>query len=871
MKPSGSSFLGATLFPTVLLFCSTSSWITTPVEANIVFDLFPANFTVKPGQHIALNWTQSIITNNSLVNNGSFSLELWAKTGQKYTIKNSVTQTPLTFPVVIPTEATGGLHSFYAIYLQGDTKMVSSNQFNVTGKIQTTTQPPPPPATSTVTTVPPSNTPTTGADTGMSGGAIGGIIIGVVALLLLIALIFFCRHRRRRAVDGDSPESRSMDDRKESKHQDKESLTRGAGPVDGAMVPVPLGSGGPNLTGPRPYGASQGSQPQLQQNQHLPQPPPQQQQGVPGGVRNPFENAERIPSPGPGIPRQQQQQQYPYQPPQISPNTGGYPPNNSPYGQPNPMMQPPHQVHQQQQLVRGQSPFGLPMATAAAIGASNRDSFASELESVYDPRMMNSNGPYNGGNSVTPDMAMMRSSPNSGSSLTHSSSGRRYPGQQQPNSMPQTRSNLSPQPEQQQQSRNNNPFAEQDRESMALAAAIAAAAASPVLTNRQKHQQEVESRSQSPANMMAMEMQPLDIQQHHFEQQQRMQQRQQQPQPSPLGHKQTRDPRFFDDKAEIEEEDAKSVQHPHYQQQQQQQDQQIQKQLQAQQPKVVAVEEEQAGPAYTGYRDTIFGAYAPQADDEDEEEEIQHRPPQMPITSAPVPATQYTENGDPLLSGGAVVQRKKSVKFTGVPATGPVVLLNHEAVREHQNQKMMRQKEEEALNNHQQQIQRPDTGEDFYGDDDDYEEDEEDIRSRMMETESAAVIHSPRGPFNPPVRSHNSPSLDTVSAFGNGFYEDVIAAVDKKGVTSPTSPSGSTMVPSSVPLSPSSTASSGTVTTTPTYVRPPMPKVPASEPEAVAHQHQVSTQILPVPQPVNQEIFGAPSPRMTPAAKMAGH
>ncbi|KAG0324599.1 hypothetical protein BG000_002150 [Podila horticola] len=462
-----------------------------------------------------------------------------------------------------------------------------------------------------------------------------------------------------------------------------------------------------------------------------------------------------------------------------------------PYQQQSPFANPP--VHQQQPP-RNQSPYQQ--------HPGNRDSFESELESAYDPThranpMLNRNDSNPNG---------VRSSP-----LSHSASGSRYPH------------NVT-QPTQQ------NPFASQDREMMAVAAAVAAAA-SPVQGHRQ-----LDPRGQSPvsrsATPRAIEMQPLDIQQHHLEQQQRMAQRQQQQQtqaqaspklqtpvqPFPAAQ-QSINPTQFDDKAEVEED---------------------------------------SGPAYNGYRDTIFGAYA-QNQDDDEEEEDEAPVPMVPNHLANAPNSQ--PNDAPAPTGGAEIQRKKSVKFTGVPASGPIVLPNHEAVKEHQIQKS-------------QQQTRP-VSEQIYSDEDgDYDDDDDEveIQMRMIEQELAAASPAPSASSRPyvntsgsnasgsspyasalsPVRSPDQAhgNINDEPLFGNDFYEDVIAAVDKnKGPPeSPTSPIGLA------------------------YNRPPMPPPPAPAPvpmppqSAPPSQQQqfVQQQHIPVPQPQHmaKEVFGAPSPRI---------
>ncbi|CAO3571452.1 unnamed protein product [Mortierella alpina] len=816
-------------------------------SANVVFIGFAQNTTVKPGASMEVNWKIQP-ANGTVENLEPFDLVLRALTGQGYSIQKAVPQNLLKLAVRIPAEATGGKHSFYA-FLQGGVKSVASNQFVIEGPEVSMTSAPS--ATSTDTnssaTLPAAKP---SEDTGLSGGALAGIIGGAVVLLLLVALIFFFRSRRRVAEAKDSNGS-STDDHKErgftsgpdaysSKNQDKESLTRSAGSgggphFDDGMVAVPLhGSGPRSPRGDDPRAQHQQQQEQMHQLQHPRSP-----------TKNPFD------APPPGTsPRLQQ-----YQPPQPPPHGG----------MPNPLMAPPVHAHQQQQLQRGPSPYHQ----------SSRDSFESEIESAYDPahtRMMNNNSnngmPMHG-------MPPMHGSP----SLSHSPSGRSTNSSRYPQ-------NMSPQPA----------FSNQhDREIMAAAAAVAAAA-SPVQGHRQLQQQPPQptlgqqqglqhpgnkspmARSASP-RMKEIEMQPLDIQQHHLEQQQKMLMRQKQQQQAEMQQQQQQEqqqrsaqstpvplpaaqksinPTQFDDKAEVEENDEENV------------------------------------PVYNGYRDTIFGAYAQNQDDDEEEDDESAKAP-VPALPASIlvqnstPSNSSEEPSSNMTTGVVQIQRKKSVKFTGVPSTGPIVLPNQEAAKEHQQQRQQKKKQELEDQRPVSEAYTEDYGEDY--------EDEDDIRNRLMEIEAEAVSPSPsyassrpqintrlrrppppatsspqqqqqqQRPFQqPPNGAEGSPSLNSVSAFGNGFYEDVLAAVEKKHVpASPTSTLGS----GSSPTSPRSQQQQQQQQQQQEFKKPVMPPVPRSESPPPPQQY-VQQQHIPAPQPqhmgpVAQEVFGAPSPRIAPA------
>ncbi|KAG0025603.1 hypothetical protein BGZ82_009922 [Podila clonocystis] len=787
-----------------VLLLAVSSWIGI-VSANVNFAAIPATLMLKPGDSYDVIWTVSTPTNATMVNMNPFTLQLRAVTNQRYTLQANVTQSSGTARIQIPLEATGGGHKFYADY-QGNPlgpNTAMSGLFNIAG--------PPGSTTSTNSGAQPTESGAPAADTGMSGGALAGIIGGVVVLFLGVALIFYFRHRRR--IAERVADSRSMSESKEgfgaySKNQDKESLTRSAGSGGGPAGSIGSSSAaGAAAGGPRSRPDERSSN-QQQQGMNAnpmaggaaggPRPRPEersanQQQGMNAAMSNNRNdgsggNSPTTRNPFEGAPSPRHEQ---YQPPAMAPQ----PPR--PYQQQSPFANPP--MHQQQPP-RNQSPYQQHLG--------NRDSFESELESAYDPT--HRANPMLNRNDSNPDGA--RSSP-----LSHSASGSRYPH------------NTTPQPTQQ------NPFASQDREMMAVAAAVAAAA-SPVQGHRQ-----LDPRSQSPvsrsATPRAIEMQPLDIQQHHLEQQQRMAQRQQQQQtqaqtspksqtpvqPLPAAQ-QSINPTQFDDKAEIEED---------------------------------------SGPAYNGYRDTIFGAYAQNQDDDDEEDEAP-----VPIVPNHLASAQNNKPNDtPAPTGGAEIQRKKSVKFTGVPASGPIVLPNHEAAKEHQIQKSKQHQ-------HQQQT-RPVSDQVYSDEDGDYDdEDETEIQMRMIEQELAAASPAPSAGSRPyvntgssnaggsspyvsalsPVRSPDQShgNVNDESLFGNDFYEDVIAAVDKnKGAPeSPTSPIGLA------------------------YNKPPMPPPPAAVPapprSAPPSQQQqfVQQQHIPVPQPQHmaKEVFGAPSPRIAPAS-----
>ncbi|KAG0087434.1 hypothetical protein BGZ92_007331 [Podila epicladia] len=787
------------------LLLAASSWISI-VSANINFAAIPAGLELKPGDFYVVNWTVNTPTNVTMVNMNPFTLQLRAVTQQRYNLQTNVLQNSTTARIQIPADATGGGHKFYADY-QGNPlgpNVAMSGQFNILGRIETPTATGS--TTGTGSGAHPTESGAPAADTGMSGGALAGIIGGVVVLFLGVALLFYFRHRRR--IAERVADSRSMDESKEgfgaySKNQDKESLTRSAGSGGG-----PAGSigGGSALAGAAAGG------PRSRPDERS----PNQQQGM---------NANPMAGGAAGGPRPRPDERSPNQQQGMNASAtsknrndgnggGNSPTTRNPFegGAPSPrheQYQPPAMTQQPPRPYQQQSPFANPPMHQQHPG--NRDSFESELESAYDPT--HRANPMLNRNDSNPNGA--RTSP-----LSHSASGSRYPH------------NMTPQPTQQ------NPFASQDREMMAVAAAVAAAA-SPVQSHRQldPHSQSPVSRAATPR---AIEMQPLDIQQHHLEQQQRMAQRQQQQQtqaqasskpqtpvqPLPAAQHSI-NPTQFDDKAEIEED---------------------------------------SGPAYNGYRDTIFGAYAQNQDDDDEEDEA----PVPVVPNHLANAQNNKPNDTPAPTGGAEIQRKKSVKFTGVPASGPIVLPNHEAAKEHQIQKSKQQQQQ------QQQQARPVSDQIYSDEDGDYDEDETQMQMRMLEQELAAASPAPAGsrpyvntsgssnasgsspymsalsPVRSPDQSHSNANDEPM--FGNDFYEDVIAAVEKnKGPPeSPTSPVGLA------------------------YKRPPMPPPPAPAsapappqfPPPSQQQQFVQQQHIPVPQPQHmaKEVFGAPSPRIAPAS-----
>ncbi|KAF9091916.1 hypothetical protein BGX27_001929, partial [Mortierella sp. AM989] len=306
--------------------------------------------------------------------------------------------------------------------------------------------------------------------------------------------------------------------------------------------------------------------------------------------------------------------------------------------------------------------------------------------------------------------------------------------------------------------------------------------------------------------------------------------------------------------------------------------------------------DDDGAPIYNGYRDTIFGAYSqPQGHEDDDDDENDARVPNVPSSTLATMAKndaskqQTATSNENATEGGATgVQRKKSVKFT-VPNSGPVIINNisdQHSSKENQTQPSVQNKVQAQAHS-----ESEDEGD--YEDEAEFEEDEDedDIKLRLMEAEvpspsstnsrppfinttpgASPIVHhqnqsqnglspvhspdqayrSPRGQFqnqsNVPPPSHGgyisppglstnvSPSLGASSPLGDDFYEDVLAAVDKNAKTLP----------------------SATVQT-------------SSQPNQ-SYQY-VQQQHIPPPQSqhlqaihVEREVFGAPSPRMKPAA-----
>ncbi|KAF9918966.1 hypothetical protein FBU30_011213 [Linnemannia zychae] len=852
-----------------LAFIATSSWIST-VSANIAWSkaVLP---DVNPGDSMTLNWTLSSPTLGTPNNIDPFNIVLRALSGQTYLIRSKVDQSLLTARVTIPANATGGKHSFLCDYTGPvELKGSSTGQFFISGEvvnITTTTRTPAPSSTTALPSSTPDSTGEQKSPGGLSSGALAGIIAGVVVFFLLIAAIFFFRHRR---LVRERNENDRMDDTKEIINEPQTSPTRSGPPSrhghDDGMIPIPLGGPRSNEF-QRNHSNEFGSPHSQHQMQHL-GGPVSPSRGLNNNERNPFDSPDDSMMMGPGgpvggpamnrslSPRVQHQ---PYQPPQLIQQSPRHGQQQSPYGMPSahPGMIP-----------RNQSPF-----------QQNRDSFESELESAYDPnqktRMMSTgdmnfgNGPIQRNNSN----AMMH-----GGQLSHSASSRSLNSNG-------PRQNMSPSsPHHQQQ---GNPF--QDRELMAaVAGGIAVAnqyqnqnSNSPSMVHRQlsstQNQAMGSPRSQSPM-LRAIEMQPLDVQQHQYEQQQRALQRQQQkqqqqqqqqsstqplqvqhqavppPQPtvattsSPASESEPKlasgahpfNPTLYDDKTEIDDDGV---------------------------------------PVYNGYRDTIFGAYVQTPGDDDDDDDDDESGPEVkknaPASAVPasIPTQQLktTEEITPAqttTTDGARVERKKSVKFTGVPPSGPIVVPDVQA-----QQQQQQQKSQQMYHN----------GDDDDGDDEDYEyedADEEDIKLRLMGTEvpSPMSTHSrpdmintsspsitsrsaaPSGTLSPirsPTHAYNQHQLQQESPmYSNGsprgyvapppishsdnFFDDVLAAVDSKS-----SQSSSPQTKPDLPPIPSGPIS------------PRQQYIPAPQPHQLKPLH------------VEQAVYGAPSPRMTPSS--AGH
>ncbi|KAF9585003.1 hypothetical protein BGW38_004336 [Lunasporangiospora selenospora] len=485
----------------------------------------------------------------------------------------------------------------------------------------------------------------------------------------------------------------------------------------------------------------------------------------------------------------------------------------------------PRQQHQQYPPPRPQPQS--PVQHSRPFEPDTRESFLSEPESAYDPnRPPLTHAVYPGA-----PVPVLRNNSSSGMMHQQYQNGPGAPNSpslRSMNSQSRLRGMNSPPLAHPSPLQNNstvvNPF--HDRETAAAGAGAAAAAAatgsgnhsrtgSPALSPRMLANKSLDPnlRPGTPKSR-EIEMQPLDVQQHQYEQQQKALQRQQQqrhvqgqqqggttytpPPPPPQSTLANNmlaptaahpfNPMQYDDKAEIDEDGA---------------------------------------PVYNGYRDTIFGAYAqpPSEGDDDEDSDIDSS--RMPPVPSPriqqqqqQPAPLSTVSSDKSQENVVGVQRKKSVKFNEAPASIP------------------------AQSQHQQKQNRGDNYPES-----DYSEDEVELTSpngdddavikRLMQTESAlapVIASSPSLSNKPPGINTQSPvtapalntnlspvqSLDrnlsptksplsATSGFGNGFYEDVLAAVDRSA---------------SMKGYGGNAATSG----------------------------------------VEQEVFGAPSPRMTPTA-----
>ncbi|KAF8950473.1 hypothetical protein BGZ52_002385 [Haplosporangium bisporale] len=704
--------------------------------ANVAFVKFANNYVVNPGDPVIVRWTEVVPTNGT-VNNDPFDLLLRAYSGQSYMIQRGVAQNLLTVTVNIPNNATGGLHSFRADYTGSGG--ISSNQLTITGKIVNVTSTTTLPLSTTTTTSTTGKPLTTGegnkeSSGGLSGGALGGIIGGVVALLLLIALIFFFRHRRR--VRERSDHSKLNDNKENYGHLSSRdgsvAMTSRSMNGPGPIEPPPQGT---NISGPLSVAPNYEKQRPSRDDHSGPHSPQHMQhQG-----RNPFE--EDKPPMGSAASLSPRQQHQPYQPPQMSqPPPRPYqqgPPYNNNINNNNQQgyTLPPHQQDRA-------SPFH-----------GSRDSFESEVESAYDPRVnVNQHG--------APAPVMRGGPPMMNEpGLSHSPSGR---------------SNMSDHRFRQGQPMSPAQHHQQQQQQLQQRQA---GSMSPMphrpMTPTNYHHQDPENRSQSPfagtSRQREIEMQPLDIQQHQLEQQQRVLQRQQQQQ---------------------------------LQQQEQQQEQQREQQNQHQVPPLAPARttlspfnptqyddkaeiDDDGVPVYNGYRDTIFGAYAQTPEDDEDDSEDDRAKVPTPIIPASAMAlagheAQLKQDGSLEMNGATGVQRKKSVKFTGVPAS----------------------------------VLSP-------------------VRS----------LASPTSPYQQHPVSKTSPVLDTSSPFGNGFYEDVLAAVDNHGVASPVSPRQ--------------------------QQQPKLPSLPIPVPRSPeSNQHHTQQQHLPPPQAQHlaKEVYGAPSPRMTPAS-----
>ncbi|KAG0238309.1 hypothetical protein BGW41_008222 [Actinomortierella wolfii] len=862
--------------------------------ANIDFNAIPSNSILKPRDKLNLTW-RYLPTVPPPETANLYPIDFYLKSDLKeiapYHLQKGVNQQQLSIVITIPNDVYNGRYHVEADYtVDQTTKSERTSWFNITGG-----RDPPPPST----TAPPgaSGTSGSGGDPtgapnsdagkndggGLSAGALAGIIGGVIVLLLAVALIFACRYRRRSREAA--AESRGMDDKKSiggdysSKDQDKEVLTMS--PVHNEPVTPPGAKGEPYDKFP-PFPPP--SHPQHQQQQH---PHQQQFQNMHGGGA-PVESLggrspRQTPRQGPANPfeseqdhRMQPQQQQGRMPPGqgVSPRMSP----RMPHHQYEPPALPPHLQQQQQQHnhMQGRPGMGSPTQQSPFHDQNGRRSFESEVESAYDPARMRSIGGYPGGAPVR-----------SGSSSS---------------------SRMPPDPRQLHQARSQQDLraeAQSHEERQALAAAVAAASASPTQTPRQPYSPSMQNRQlerTASGRMREIEMQPLEIQQHHLAQQQKVAERQQRAQ-SPLVPHQKLPGQVLNVQQQSGPSSPPAQQHapvipsplannapvvspqpPATQPQeppaaQAQAPAPAQAQAQAQAPpkfdptqyddkaEIVDEDDESRQQPYNGYRDTIFGAYADvrnnDSDSEDSSDDALYAVPAVPPTITSQSALQGQQQQQPVKPAiheeGAQVQRKKSVKFTGVPTTGPIVLDGPEAAAQHQAQRQQRLQEQQKQSSQ------------YNDDSDDSDDEDNNVKHRMMETEANEPLPKPTHP-SPYQNDELSPSLDNVAAFGSedGFYEDVLAAVEKSTVSPPpsiSSPAPAPPKPTSQPLQP---APSGPMPPPPqqqaAFVPPPPPPADLSSPTS-AHVHQ---QVLPPPQPqhlvkpVEHESFGAPSPRMAP-------
>ncbi|KAF9129409.1 hypothetical protein BG015_004146 [Linnemannia schmuckeri] len=111
-----------------------------------------------------------------------------------------------------------------------------------------------------------------------------------------------------------------------------------------------------------------------------------------------------------------------------------------------------------------------------------------------------------------------------------------------------------------------------------------------------------------------------------------------------------------------------------------------------------------------------------------------------------------------------------------------------------------------------------------------------------------SIQHHPGVEESPRLNAVVSPASD------DDFFGDVLAAVEKTAVSPP--PTSSSTTTSQSQFNPDN------------YTKPKLPPMPSQEPEQVAQYGTVQQQHIPPAQPqhLTQEVFGAPSPRMKPAA-----